>query len=58
MHRDDFTTILVKFCYLTEASTAETAIYNDQEVEENMSRRLRQLQKKWISSVAGRVPEP
>ena len=30
---------LVKFCYLTEASTAETAINSDQEVEKNDPRK-------------------
>ena len=49
---------LVKLCYLTEASTAETALYSDQEFEKNFPKRLRQLQKKWFSSVASRVPEP
>ena len=51
-------TVLVKFCYLTEARTSEMAIYSDQGVEKNVPKRLRQLQKKWISSVASIIPEP
>ena len=49
---------LVRFCYLTEASTAETAINGDPEVEKNDPRKSEAATEEIILLITYRVPLP